>query len=240
MDLCFELASQIMAQLADGVTPVDEVHGFQYFDDRDLIGFVDGTENPTGDARAASTIVGVEDPPFAGGSYVMVQRYVHDLPKWHTVPTDVQEGIIGRTKLDDIELDAGVKPSFAHNALTTLEENGEQIQILRHNMPYGNVSYGDSGTYFIGYARSPRPLEQMLENMVIGRPPGNYDRMLDFTHPETGTNFFAPSLDFLESLATDQVVAALPVAVAAAAARPAPQWDGSLGIGSLKGRSQHA
>lgn len=242
MDLCFELAAQVVARLGDAVTPVDEVHGFRYFDDRDLIGFVDGTENPTGAAATAATIVGEEDPAFAGGSYVIVQMYRHDLPRWNALAVEEQEKIIGRTKLADIELDDAVKPTSAHNALTTLVENGEQVEILRHNMPFGNVSHGDSGTYFIGYARSPRPIEQMLANMFIGRPPGNYDRLLDFTTPITGTNFFAPSLAFLRSHASPEPPALMPVASAAAAARPSPPAvprDGTLRIGSLKGVRQH-
>jgi putative iron-dependent peroxidase len=241
MDLCFELAAQVMARLAGSVTPVDEVHGFRYFDDRDLIGFVDGTENPTGEASVAATIVGEEDPAFAGGSYVIVQRYLHNLPTWNAQPTEAQERIIGRTKLEDIELDDAMKPTSAHNALTTLIENGEQIDILRHNMPFGNVSHGDAGTFFIGYAKSPRPIEQMLENMFIGRPPGNYDRLLDFTRPVTGSTFFAPSVQFLESLTSGEAPEPLPVAAAAAAARPAvtPAPDGSLRIGSLRGVPQH-
>jgi porphyrinogen peroxidase len=238
-DLCFELAAQVMARLAGSVSPEDEVHGFRYFDDRDLIGFVDGTENPTGEARLAATIVGDEDPAFAGGSYVVVQKYLHDLAKWNTLPTETQEGIIGRTKLDDVELDDAVKPAFAHNALTSLEEAGRQIPILRHNMPFGNLSAGDAGTYFIAYARSPRPIEQMLENMFIGRPPGNYDRLLDFTHPVTGTNFFAPAVSFFDTLATEPAPEVLPVAHAVAAARPAAARDGSLGIGNLRGVPQH-
>jgi porphyrinogen peroxidase len=239
MDLCFELAAQIMAQLADSVTSVDETHGFRYFDDRDLTGFVDGTENPGGAEGIAATIVGDEDPAFAGGSYVMVQKYLHDLPSWHRLPTETQESIIGRTKLDDIELDDAHKPSFAHNALTTLVENGTEVKILRHNMPFGNVSDGDSGTYFIGYARSLHPLETMLENMVVGRPPGNYDRLLDFTRPVTGTNFFAPSVQFLAALTTGQPAQVLPVATAAAQARARPDRAGVLNIGSLKGVPQH-
>lgn len=199
-DLCFELALQIMARLKDAVSPVDEVHGFRYFDDRDLIGFVDGTENPVGQEAVDATIVGDEDPAFAGGSYVLVQKYVHDLSEWDALPTEEQERIIGRTKLSDIELDDAVKPSNAHNALTVIEEDGEEIDILRRNMPFGNVATGDSGTYFIGYARSPCVLEQMLENMFVGRPPGNYDRLLDFTHPVTGTNFFCPAVSFLEGI----------------------------------------
>jgi porphyrinogen peroxidase len=199
-DLCFELALQIMARLRDAVSPVDEVHGFRYFDDRDLIGFVDGTENPVGQEAVDATIVGDEDPAFAGGSYVLVQKYIHDLPKWNAVRTEEQEQIIGRTKLSDIEFDDAVKPTNAHNALTVIEEDGEEIDILRRNMPFGNVATGDSGTYFIGYARSPRVLELMLVNMFVGRPPGNYDRLLDFTHAATGTSFFAPAASFLETI----------------------------------------
>jgi putative iron-dependent peroxidase len=200
MDLCFELATQITSRLADAVSVVDEVHGFRYFDDRDLTGFVDGTENPVGQDAVDATIVGEEDPDFAGGSYVLVQKYVHDHAKWTALSTEEQELIIGRTKLSDIELDDDVKPANAHNALTVIVEDGEEVDILRHNMPFGAVS-GELGTYFIGYARSPRVLEQMLQNMFTGLPPGNYDRLLDFTHPVTGTLLFAPAADFLESLA---------------------------------------
>ena len=199
MDLCFELAAQIMSRLDGTVTAVDETHGFRYFDDRDLTGFVDGTENPVGEDAVAATIVGDEDPEFAGGSYVLVQRYVHDLAKWEALTTEEQEVIIGRTKLSDIELDEETKPSNAHNALTVIEENGEEIDILRHNMPFGNAS-GESGTYFIGYARSPRVLLLMIDHMFVGSPPGNYDRLLDFTEPVTGTLFFAPPADFLEQV----------------------------------------
>jgi len=200
MDLCFELATQFMARLSGAVSPVDEVHGFQYFDDRDLIGFVDGTENPTNEAAADATLIGDEDPGFAGGSYVIVQKYVHDMPAWNALTTEAQERIIGRTKLSDIELAEDVKPTSAHNALTVLVENGNEVKILRDNMPFGDVARGEFGTYFIGYARSPRPIEQMLENMFVGRPPGNYDRLLDFSRALTGSLFFVPSLELLDSL----------------------------------------
>jgi len=200
MDLCFELATQFMVRLAGAVTAVDEVHGFQYFDDRDLIGFVDGTENPTDQLAVDAAIIGEEDAGFAGGSYVIVQKYLHDMPAWNALSTEAQEHIIGRTKLSDIELDDGVKPTSAHNALTIIEENGKEIKILRDNMPFGDVARGEFGTYFIGYARSPRPIEQMLQNMFVGRPPGNYDRLLDFSRAVTGNLFFVPSLDLLESL----------------------------------------
>ena len=202
MDLCFELATQFMARLGAAVSPVDEVHGFQYFDDRDLIGFVDGTENPTNQAAADAVLIGDEDPNFEGGSYVIVQKYLHDMAAWNALTIEAQERIIGRTKLSDIELADDVKPNSAHNALTSLVENGKEVKILRDNMPFGDAARGEFGTYFIGYARSPRPIEQMLENMFVGRPPGNYDRLLDFSRALTGNLFFVPSLDLLESLAT--------------------------------------
>jgi len=198
MDLCFELAAQIASRLGDAVTIVDEVHGFRYFDDRDLIGFVDGTENPAGEDAAAAAIIGGEDPAFAGGSYVIVQKYLHDLKGWNALSVEAQEKIIGRTKLANIELDDAVKPASAHNALTTIVENGEELDIVRDNMPFGEVGSGEFGTYFIGYARSPHRIEQMLENMFVGRPPGNYDRLLDYSRAVTGSLFFVPSATFLE------------------------------------------
>ena len=244
MDLCFELAMQIMARIAGAVSPADEVHGFRYFDDRDLMGFVDGTENPRGDAVLEAVLIDEEDPTFAGGSYVIVQKYLHNLDAWNALPTEAQERIIGRSKLSDIELDDSVKPTSAHSALTTIVEDGKEIKILRDNMPFGHAAQGEFGTYFIGYSRSPRTIEQMLENMFVGRPPGNYDRILDFSRAVTGNLFFVPSATFLEAVGQDQpaVLIAPPVANPAAAessASTARKSDGSLGIGSLKGEIPH-
>jgi putative iron-dependent peroxidase len=242
MDLCFELATQIMARLGKAVSPVDEVHGFRYFDDRDLIGFVDGTENPRGDVALEVVLIGDEDPAFAGGSYVIVQKYLHDLDGWNALPTEAQERIIGRTKLADIELADSVKPSSAHNALTTIVERGKELKILRDNMPFGRAADGEFGTYFIGYSRSPRTTEQMLENMFVGRPPGNYDRLLDFSRAVTGSLFFVPSATFLENVTADSPAIDATFTVTAAveqASSAPPKNDGSLGIGSLKGDSTH-
>ena len=227
MDMCFELATQIMSRLGGAVSPADEVHGFKYFDDRDLLGFVDGTENPVDQEALDATVIGEEDATFAGGSYVIVQKYLHDLRAWNAVPVEQQEGFVGRTKLSDIELDDAAKPSFAHNALTVIEENGQELKIVRANMPFGEVGKGEYGTYFCGYARSPGRIEQMLENMFVGRPPGNYDRLLDFSRPVTGTLFFVPSATFLDDVTAE--------AASDAGAEPQPAAaDGSLGIGSLK------
>ena len=236
MDLCFELATQIMTRLDGAVTVADEVHGFRYFDERDLLGFVDGTENPTGAAAARATLIGAEDPEFAGGSYVIVQKYLHDLAGWNALPAEEQEKIIGREKLSDIELADDVKPTSAHNALTTITVDGEEVDILRDNMPFGSVGDGEYGTYFIGYARSHATIEQMLVNMFVGSPEGNYDRLLDFSRAVTGNLFFVPSVPLLEGLADGPGVTAGGAAAASPATPPArPGPAGSLNIGSLKG-----
>jgi porphyrinogen peroxidase len=235
MDLCFELAAQIMSRLGGAVSTADEVHGFQYFDDRDLLGFVDGTENPVDQAAVDATVIGEEDAAFTGGSYVIVQKYLHDLAAWNAVPVEEQERIVGRTKLSDIELDDAVKPTSAHNALTIIEEGGEELKIVRANMPFGEVGKGEFGTYFIGYARSPRRIEQMLENMFVGKPPGNYDRLLDFSRAVTGTLFFVPTATFLEDVAPGAAASASTEGESAAPSAPQPSDpDSSLGIGSLK------
>jgi putative iron-dependent peroxidase len=232
MDLCFEVASLVMAGLGDSIAVVDEVQGFQYFDNRDLLGFVDGTENPTDQAALDAVLIGDEDPNFAGGSYVIVQKYLHDLTGWNALPTEVQERIIGRTKLANADLDPAVKPTSAHNALTTIVENGQEVKIVRANMPFGQPGQGEFGTYFIGYSRSPRTIEQMLENMFVGRPPGNYDRLLDFSSPATGNLFFVPAASLFDSLAAGAPPAPPPSDTAPPLQ---PMRDGSLAIGSLKG-----
>lgn len=210
MDLCFELAAQLVGRLGEAIAVVDEVHGFRYFDMRSMVGFVDGTENPAGRDAVDFTIIGDEDPLFAGGSYVLVQKYLHDMAGWNDLSVEAQERIIGRTKLSDIELDEAVKPSSSHSSLTTIVEDGEEVKILRDNMPFGRPGQGEFGTYFIGYARSPGPVEQMLENMFVGRPPGNYDRLLDYSKAVTGGLFFVPSAALLEALSerSPQVAAA--------------------------------
>jgi porphyrinogen peroxidase len=230
MDICFELVTHIMERIGDAVTTMDEVQGFRYFEDRDIIGFVDGTENPRGGAAFEAALVGDEDAVFEGGSYVIVQKYLHDMKAWNALSTEAQERIIGRKKLSDIELDDVEKPASAHNALTVIEENGKEVKILRDNMPFGRPGYDEFGTYFIGYCRTPRITETMLENMFVGRPRGNYDRLLDFSRAVTGSLFFAPSATFLEDAPGGEVAA-----VSASPAAASTGNDTSLGIGSLKG-----
>ena len=230
MDVCFEFASQVMTRLAGAVTVADEVHGFRYWDERDLLGFVDGTENPAGAAAGAAALVGTPpagpgDAPFAAGSYVIVQKYLHDLQAWNALPVDVQERAIGRTKLSNIELDDAVKPADSHVALTVVSDpDGTERKILRDNMPFGNVGQGEFGTYFIGYARTPAVTETMLERMFLGDPPGNTDRILDFSTAVTGSLFFVPTADFLDDP---------PDPPAASGPPGGSPGTGSLGIGSL-------
>lgn len=230
---CFELASQIMDRLGGAVTVRDEVHGFKYFDVRDLLGFVDGTENPVGPAASAAVLIGDEDPDFVSGSYVIVQKYLHDLRAWNGLPVEAQEKVIGRTKLSNIELDDSVKPDNSHVALTTITDpDGTERQILRDNMPFGTVGKGEFGTYFIGYARTPAVTEKMLANMFLGDPQGNYDRILDFSTPVTGTLFFAPAADFLDDLPDPPAPAPRPRRERHPTSTPPP--DGALGIGDLR------
>jgi porphyrinogen peroxidase len=233
LDLCFELGQHVMARLAGSAAVVDEVHGFRSFDDRDLLGFVDGTENPEGGEALDAVLIADEDPQFAGGSYVVVQKYLHDLDAWDALPVEEQERVVGRTKLSDVELPDELKPANSHVALNTIvDENGEERQIMRFNMPFGRVGAAEFGTYFIGYARSPDVIEEMLRNMFIGKPPGNHDRILDFSTAVTGNLFFAPTAAFLDDPPSPGVAAAEADAPSADAGDAS--GDGSLAIGSLR------
>lgn len=201
MDVCFEMASKIAGRLAGVADIVDETHGFKYFDERDLLGFVDGTENPAGEVARRAVVVADEDPDFAGGSYVLVQKYVHDLDAWNTLTVEQQEAAIGRTKLDNIEIPDDQKAANSHVRLNTIEDpDGHELKILRDNMPFGSVSSGEFGTYYIAYAATPDVPEQMLRRMFFGDPWGTYDRILDFSTATTGSLFFAPTAEFLDDL----------------------------------------
>lgn len=249
-DLCFELARQIMAALEGHVDVADETHGFRYFDERDLMGFVDGTENPTGTAATAAVTIGAEDPWFAGGSYVIVQKYVHDIAAWEALTVEEQEQAFGRHKLSDIEFADEDKAPNSHLTLNTItDQDGTERKIVRDNLPFGRVGTGEFGTYYIAYAATPDVIEQMLRNMFIGNPPGTYDRILDFSTALTGGLFFVPTADFLDDPAAALAAAGRPGDTApgptadtpgADLARhtggdPLSPSDGSLGIGTLKG-----
>ncbi|MDO5617521.1 Dyp-type peroxidase [Kocuria sp.] len=247
LGMCFELSKLVMQRLADHVTVEDEVHGFKFFDERDLLGFVDGTANPEGQAAQDAVVVGAEDPDYAGGSYVIVQKYLHDMGAWDRLSVEEQERVIGRSKLEDVEMPDDVKPTNSHVALNTVtDENGEEQEIFRLNMPFGEVGAQEFGTYFIGYAADPGITEEMLRRMFIGNPAGNHDRILDFSTAVTGSKYFVPSVDLLDDI--DSLAAADAGAPAVSqqqvvednsvttADQPSPISDssGSLGIGSLR------
>jgi putative iron-dependent peroxidase len=236
LDMCFELARLIVDRLGPQVRIVDEVHGFKSFDERDLLGFVDGTENPEGRAAAAAVLIGEEDADFAGGSYLIVQKYVHDLKGWNALTVEQQEAAFGRTKLDDVEFADEDKAPDSHLTLNVIEDDdGEQLQIMRFNMPFGRVGVGEYGTYYVAYAATPAVTEEMLDNMFLGKGEATHDRILDFSTAITGSLYFVPSADFLDdppprpdggSEVDD------PTADAKDGGAPAP--DGSLGIGGLR------
>ena len=196
--MTFELERQLLDLLGDAVQVVDETSGFRYFDARDLLGFVDGTANPVGGELLDAALIGEEaDPDFAGGSYVVVQKYVHDMAGWGALTTERQEAIMGRTKIDNIEIDDDDEPRKSHKSLATIDDGeGGELAILRDNMPFGRPGAGEFGTYFIGYAGRVWVIEQMLERMFVGAPPGSYDRLLDFSTAITGTTFFVPTATY--------------------------------------------
>ena len=195
---CMDMAaniSEIISQIADCI---EEVHGFRYWDGRSILGFVDGTENPNGTDRAFFGIIGDKDEKYKGGSYLFVQKYIHDLIAWKALPIAEQEKVFGRSKTNDIEMSDDVKPSNSHSALANV---GDDLKIVRDNMPFGNMAKNEMGTYFIAYASTFSTVTKMLTRMFIGEPEGNYDRVLDFSTAKTGTLFFCPSMDMLDEFA---------------------------------------
>ncbi|MBK0419613.1 Dyp-type peroxidase [Leucobacter sp. CSA1] len=252
-DLCFELERLLLDALGAAVTVADEVSGFRYFDTRDLLGFVDGTANPIGPDLPESALVGDEDPSFSGGSYAVVQKYLHPLADWQRLTTSEQEAIMGRTKADNVELDDAESGQKSHKTLATIEDEAGEHDIVRDNMPFARPGSGEFGTYFIGYSRHLWVIERMLERMFIGDPPGLHDRLLDFSTAMTGTTFFVPSAELLGSLddepadeparggdpapGGDPGVSPTPEPVPAqepTADPGAAPADASLGIGSLR------
>ena len=200
-DLCFEFERLLLEQLGSSVAVADEVSGFRYFDSRDLLGFVDGTANPTGRDIGASTLVGSEDQEYAGGSYVVVQKYLHEMRPWAELTKDEQEQIIGREIVSNAELPDATSGQKSHKTLATIvDDRGVEHDILRDNMPFGRPGHGEYGTYFIGYSRYLWVTQKMLERMFIGDPPGMHDRILDFSTARTGAVFFAPSPRTLSAL----------------------------------------
>ena len=199
-DLNFELAQRFRSALGGAAVVDDEIHGFRYLDSRDLTGFIDGTENPKGRERAQVALVGREDAAFAGGSYVFTQRYVHDLARWAKLSQKEQEAIVGRRKRDSKELSDRAKPPTAHIARTVIEEDGRELEIVRHSFPYGTTS--ESGLFFIAYTRDLAIPQRMLARMLGTAGDGLHDRLMEFSRAVRGAHFFAPSLRTLRLLAS--------------------------------------
>lgn len=197
-DLNLDLAMGLVRRLQPLATMAEEIHGFRYKDSRDLTGFIDGTENPKGKARAVAALIGEEDQPFAGGSYVAVQRYVHDLERWRRLDDREQEQIIGRTKRGSVELPKLKKPQTAHISRVVIERDGAELQILRQSYPWGTVR--EAGLYFAAYTKSLDVYDVMLARMMGTTTDGLHDRLMEFSRAVTGATFFVPSLETLSSL----------------------------------------
>lgn len=197
-DLNLDLAMTLAQRLQQVATVNEEIHGFRYRDSRDLTGFIDGTENPKGKARAVAALIGAEDRRFACGSYVVVQRYIHDLERWRRLDDREQEQIIGRTKRNSVELPKSRKPDTAHISRVVIEREGEELQILRQSYPWGTVREG--GLYFVAYTKSLDIFELMLARMMGAAGDGKHDRLMEFSRAVTGATFFAPSLETIASL----------------------------------------
>lgn len=200
-DICFALSQSFFEGIQDQVEVLDERVCFRYFDGRDMTGFIDGTENPQfPDDRAEVALLGEDAGIFEDGSFVFAQRYAHDLDKWKRLKVDAQEQVMGRTKLESIELDDEVKPDNAHVARTVVEDDeGEEIEILRHSLPYGD-GQGDQGLFFIAYTKDLTILDAMLERMFGTSGDGIHDRLLHFVTALDGAYYFAPSEELLETV----------------------------------------
>ncbi|MEH0758399.1 Dyp-type peroxidase [Vibrio sp. 16] len=193
-DLHFYLLRKLMADVEQDVQVVDETYGYRYLDSRDMTDFIDGTENPKEGQRAEVAII--PEGEFAGGSYVMVQRFIHNLPSWNRLNVSAQEKVIGRTKPDSIELDD--VPAASHVGRVDIKEEGKGLKIVRHSLPYGSVS-GEHGLLFIAYCNTLHNFKAMLESMY-GVTDGKTDQLLRFTKAVTGAYFFTPSVQMLQSL----------------------------------------
>jgi putative iron-dependent peroxidase len=190
-DVIFDMARAVIRDLAGQATLAEETSSWPYRHDRDLTGFIDGSENPTL-LEAPTAALLPEGVPGAAGSILLLQKWKHKTSEWEAVPVDQQERIMGRTKRDSIELEN--KPADSHVARTDQDEFGN---IFRRNMPYGIV--GDHGTVFVGFSADQKRLSKMLESMA-GLVNGTRDALTRFTEPLTGSYYFVPSVESLRLL----------------------------------------
>lgn len=203
-DICFALSQSFFDGIQNQVEVLDERVCFRYLDGRDLTGFIDGTENPQfPDDRAETALLGEDSGIFEDGSFIFAQRYVHELEKWKRLKVDAQENVIGRSKLESIEMDDEHKPENAHIARVVIEDNeGEELEILRHSLPYGD-GQGEQGLFFIAYTKDLTRIDRMLVNMFGTQGDGIHDRLLHFVTPIDGAYFFAPNEEVLEEILED-------------------------------------
>ena len=203
-DICFALSQSFFDGIQNQVEVLDARVCFRYLDGRDLTGFIDGTENPQfPDDRAETALLGEDSGIFEDGSFIFAQRYVHELEKWKRLKVDAQENVIGRSKLESIEMDDEHKPENAHIARVVIEDNeGEELEILRHSLPYGD-GQGQQGLFFIAYTKDLTRIDRMLVNMFGTQGDGIHDRLLHFVTPMDGAYFFAPNEEVLEEILED-------------------------------------
>ena len=192
-DVLLDVTRGIAALLDPVATVAQEVAGFVYRDSRDLIGFIDGTENPA--VEEAYEVATLPDgAPGTGGSFAITQRWVHDLDAFNALPLEEQEAVFGRTKPDSVELDDHVKRDTAHIARMVIEEDGEELAIYRRSVPYGTVT--EHGLHFVAFSAEPQRFTKMLHRM-FGTDDGVRDRLTAFSTPLTGAYWFVPSLEAL-------------------------------------------
>lgn len=233
--ICIDMAADIAKVLTSVAHCVEEVHGFRYWDGRSIFGFVDGTENPHGEQRRAYFgLIGDADPAYKGGSYLFVQKYMHDLTAFNNLSLIEQENVFGRYKQSDMEMIDEVKPKNSHSAVANV---GDEFKIIRDNMPFGNMSKNEMGTYFIAYASTFSTVKKMLDSMFLGNSEVSHDRLLDFSVAKTGTLFFVPTLDMLDNFSSDPDTGeSIPNRNNEETKNVTEELssEGSLGIGSLK------
>jgi porphyrinogen peroxidase len=198
-DITYLLAKKLYQLFSNITTLQEEVSCFKYLDSRDLTGFIDGTENPTGQHREEVALVGEEDPSFRGGSYLHLQKYIHNLDRWEKLPIDKQETVFGRSKVDNIEFASIEKSPHAHTKRTSLKnQHGESLEILRQSMSF--TTWLESGLMFASYCHTPDNFNAMLKSMLIGDEDGKTDHLMNYTQAVTGQAFFVPNVNWLKQL----------------------------------------
>jgi len=194
-DVVFDVAHQTIADLKPLASVAEETSTWAYQHDRDLTGFIDGTENPTL-VDAQEIVLIAEGDPGGGGTVLLLQKWAHDTAQWESLSVEAQQHVMGRVKLDSVELEN--KPPDSHVARTDQDEFGK---IFRRNMPYGTVT--DHGTMFVGFSADQQRLSRMLESMA-GLITGARDALTRYTRPLTGAYYFVPSNQRLRDLAAPQ------------------------------------